>query len=83
MPPRKKSPAPRRRSRKSSSGWLVALLVLSVGGLGVSLWMLHHEKQKSSSDASLTEKALRMAGDHPDAEVFQVDEFPEAVEKKK
>lgn len=69
-----------RRSRSSSSGWLVALLLLSLAGLGGSLWLLHQERTKNrSNETSLTEKALKMAGEHPDAEVFQL----EPTEKKK
>jgi uncharacterized protein HemX len=82
MPARKKS-APKRRSsgrRSPSSGWLLAILVLSLTGLGGSLWLLHQERAKNRSDEkSLTEKALKMAGEHPNAEVFQL----EPGEKKK
>lgn len=75
MPTRRKSTGSRRgSSRKSGSPvWLIALLLLSFAGLGVSLWLLHQERQKAAQNASLTEKALRMADEHPDAEVFQID----------
>lgn len=80
MPARKKPTAKRRSSpRGGSQAWLVALTICSLVGLGLSLWLLHQERQKNAPDRSLTEKALKIAGDHPDAEVFQL----EPEEKKK
>jgi len=80
MPARKKPAAKRRTSpRGGSSAWLIALTLCSLAGLGISVWLLQQERQKNAPDRSLTEKALKMAGEHPDAEVFQLD--PE--EKKK
>lgn len=81
MPSRKKSSGNRRTTpRKSATPlWLYFILILSLGGLGVSLWLLHQEREKNARNTSLTEKALKMADEHPDAEVFSM----EPVEKKK
>jgi uncharacterized protein HemX len=81
----KKKNTPRKTGgKKNSSLMLPFVLVLSLGALGASLWLLHQERQKNSDRDSVTEKALKMAEAHPDAEVFQVEDLPApATEKKK
>lgn len=84
MATRKRSRSPRRAGgrRSASPGWLVVLLAVSLLALGGSLWLLYQEKEKDGN-RSLTQKALRLADEHPDAEVFQVDDAAPAEQKKK
>ncbi|MEM6820719.1 MAG: hypothetical protein AAF558_02090 [Verrucomicrobiota bacterium] len=92
MPARKKRPARKasarkktstRRSRapKSSSNntLLIALVLVSMVGMGVSTFMLIQEKQKNSPTNDLSRKVEELAKQHPDAEVFNLDQ----PEKKK
>ncbi|MDX6765465.1 MAG: hypothetical protein SFU85_01605 [Candidatus Methylacidiphilales bacterium] len=59
-------------------------MILSLGALGVSLYLLHLERKKNADQATLTEKAMKMVEAHPDAEVFQVeDERGSAPAQKK
>ncbi len=88
MPARKKAPArkraakrkaPVRRAKKQTGpnkSVLVVLLLISLGCLAVSVYMLVEEKRKGPEMSEMQRKVHEMARLHPDAEVFNLDEPP-------
>ncbi|MEM6771930.1 MAG: peptidoglycan-binding protein, partial [Bacteroidota bacterium] len=80
---KRKAPVRRSRSRKQSGpskSVLVVLLLISLGCLGVSVYMLLEEKRKGSETSEMERKLQEMKRLSPDAEIFNLGE-PEPKKK--